>query len=111
MAGTILTDARVRAFKPHKAIRDIRDGELRGFGVRVSHSGRKQFFIQCQHRGERVWKIIGNAGSMSVAEARTSAQAGEEALDQIEPRTAGRREMAVEARVAEKPLPDPGRCR
>ena len=36
-------------------------------------------------------------------------QAGEEALDQVEPRAVGRREMAVEARVAEKPLPDPGR--
>lgn len=37
--------------------------------------GRKQFFIQCQHRGDRVWKIIGVAGSMSVAEARTLAVA------------------------------------
>ncbi len=36
-------------------------------------------------------------------------QAGEEALDQIEPRTAGRRERAVKARVTEKPLLDPGR--
>ena len=61
MPGTILTDARVRTFKPHKPVRDIRDGKLRGFGVRVSRSGRKQFFIQCQHRGERVWKIVGDA--------------------------------------------------
>ena len=36
-------------------------------------------------------------------------QTGEEAFDQIDPRTVGRCEMAVKARVAEKPLPDPGR--
>ena len=70
MPGTILTDARVRALKSRKTVHDIRDGKLRGFGVRVSPSGRKQFFVQCQHRGERVWKIVGDAGTMSVAEAR-----------------------------------------
>ena len=73
MPATILTDARVRALKPRKTVRDFRDGKLRGFGVRVSPSGRKQFFIQCQHHGERVWKIVGDAGAMSVAEARASA--------------------------------------
>ncbi len=73
MPATILTDARVRALKPRKTVRDFRDGKLRGFGVRVSLSGRKRFFIQCQHHGERVWKIVGDAGAMSVAEARASA--------------------------------------
>ena len=70
MPRTTLTEARVRALKPRKTVRDIRDGKLRGFGVRVSPSGRKQFFIQCQHRGERIWKIVGDAGTMTVAEAR-----------------------------------------
>ena len=73
MPGTILTDARVRALKSRRTVRDIRDGKLRGFGVRVSPSGRKRFFIQCQRRGERVWKIVGDAGDMSVAEARSVA--------------------------------------
>ena len=27
----------------------------------MSPSGRKQFFIHCQHRGERFWKIVGDA--------------------------------------------------
>ena len=36
-------------------------------------TGRKRFFIQCQHRGKRVWKIVGDAGTMSLAEARASA--------------------------------------
>ena len=70
MPRTILTDARVRALKPRKTVRDVRDTKLRGFGVRVSPSGRKQFFIQCQHRGERIWKIVGDAGTMSIGEAR-----------------------------------------
>ena len=73
MSRTILTDARVRALKPRKTIRDVRDAKLRGFGVRVSPSGRKRFFIQCQHKGERLWKVFGDAGSMSVMEARASA--------------------------------------
>ncbi|MCY3989076.1 MAG: tyrosine-type recombinase/integrase [Gammaproteobacteria bacterium] len=73
MPGIILTDARVRALKPRNTVRDVRDGKLRGFGVRVLPSGARRFFIHCQHRGERVWKIVGDAGSMSIAEARTVA--------------------------------------
>ena len=73
MPGTTLTEARVKALKPRKSVREVRDGKLRGFGVRVSPSGRKQFFIHCQHRGERIWKIVGEAGSMSVMDARASA--------------------------------------
>ena len=73
MAKTTLTEARVKALKPRKSVREVRDGKLRGFGVRVSPSGLKQFFIQCQHRGERIWKIVGEAGSMSVGEARSAA--------------------------------------
>ena len=73
MAKTTLTEARVKALKPRKSAREVRDGKLRGFGVRVSPSGRKQFFIQCQHRGERIWKIVGDVGAMSVLDARASA--------------------------------------
>ena len=73
MPGTTLTEARVKALKSRKSVREVRDGKLRGFGIRVSPSGRKQFFIHCQHRGERIWKIVGDAGSMSVAEARSLA--------------------------------------
>ena len=73
MPGTTLTEARVKALKPRKSVREVRDGRLRGFGVRVSPSGRKRFFIHCQHRGERVWKIVGEAGTMSVMDARAAA--------------------------------------
>ncbi len=73
MPRTTLTETRVKALKSGKSVREVRDGKLRGFGVRVSPSGRKQFFIHCQHRGERIWKIVGEAGSMSVMDARASA--------------------------------------
>ena len=73
MPRTNLTDARVGALKPRKTARDIRDGRLRGFGVRVLPSGRKRFFVHCQHRGQRVWKIVGDAETMDVREARSRA--------------------------------------
>ena len=70
MPRTNLTDARVTALKPKY---DIRDAKLRGFGVRVLPSGGKRFFVHCQHRGQRVWKIVGDAGAVNVIEARSRA--------------------------------------
>jgi len=74
MPNVTLTDARVRALTPRKTAYDIRDRKLRGFGVRVLPSGRKRFFVHCQHRGERVWRIVGDAGAMSVSDARSRAE-------------------------------------
>lgn len=74
MARTNLTDARIGALVPRRTAYEIRDAKLRGFGVRVLPSGKKRFFVHCQRRGERVWKIVGDAGEMDVAEARTRAK-------------------------------------
>ena len=73
MSRITLTAARVTALRPRKSAYDTRDSKLTAFGVRVLPSGRKRFFIHCQHRGERVWKIVGDANSMSVGEARRRA--------------------------------------
>ena len=73
MPRTNLTDARVGTFKPRKSSYDVRDAKLKGFGVRVLPSGRKRFFVQCQHRGKRIWKIVGDIGTMTVKEARSRA--------------------------------------
>ena len=73
MARTALTDARIGALRPRKIAYDIRDGKLGGFGVRVLPSGRKRFFVHSQHRGDRVWKIVGDAAAMDVGEARSCA--------------------------------------
>ncbi len=80
MPRTTLTDARLRALAPRATAYDIRDGKLGGFGVRVLPSGVKHFFVHCQHRGERIWKIIGDAEAMDVREARSRAT---ETLDAI----------------------------
>ena len=73
MSRTDLTDPRIGALKPRKVAYDVRDRKLRGFGLRVLPSGRKRFFVQCQHRGERVWKIVGDVATMDVLEARSRA--------------------------------------
>ena len=69
-----LTEARVKALKPRNAARDIRDADLRGCGVRIPPTGGKRFFVHCQHRGERVWKIVGDAAETSVRDARSRAR-------------------------------------
>ena len=71
MPRPILTDARVTALAPRIATYDIRDGKLKGFGLRVMPAGSKRFFVHCQHRGERVWKIVGDADAMDVGETRS----------------------------------------
>ncbi len=75
MSRVVLTNARLKALRPRKATFDVRDGKTRGFGVRVLPSGRKRFFVHCQHRGERVWQIVGDAATMDVGEARSRALA------------------------------------
>ena len=75
MAATHLTEGRVKALRPRKTTRDIRDANLKGFGVRVYPSGRKRYFIHTQHDGQRIWEIVGDASGVSLAEARRSAQA------------------------------------
>ena len=75
MPKVTLTEARVKALRVRKIPYDTRDAKLRGFGVRVLPSGRKRFFVHCQHHGERIWKIVGDAGTMDVREARPRAAA------------------------------------
>ncbi len=73
MPRTALTDARLHALAPRATAYDIRDGKLGGFGVRVLPSGGKRFFVHCQHRGERIWRTVGDAETVSLAEARSRA--------------------------------------
>jgi len=100
MASAKLTDARVRALNPQKSARDIRDGRLKGFGVRVMPSGGKRYFVHCQHDGRRIWKIVGDAAAMDVNEARTRAAAMLAAIRREGPMPALPEETVFEA-VAE----------
>ncbi len=74
MAAIRLTQRRVDTIRPRKTVRNVRDAELKGYGVRIMPSGVKRYFIHGQHRGHRVWKIIGDAAVMSEAEARAHAR-------------------------------------
>ena len=74
MATLRLNECRVDALKPRKSTYDIRDRELKGFGVRVLSSGAKRYFVHSQHRGRRVWKIVGQTRSIGVKEARARAR-------------------------------------
>ncbi|MDE0418452.1 MAG: tyrosine-type recombinase/integrase [bacterium] len=74
MATTRLTQARIKALRPRKSVRDIRDTDLKGFGVRLYPTGRKCFFIHSQHEGKRIWKIVGDAVSLSLEDAKAKAQ-------------------------------------
>ncbi len=65
MAAIHLTGARIKALRPRKTNRDIRDAGLKGFGVRVYPTGRKRFFVHTQHQGQRIWKVIGDTSDIS----------------------------------------------
>ena len=74
MATVRLDERRVDRLKPRKSAYDIRDRDLKGLGVRVLPSGAKRYFVHSQHRGRRVWKIVGQVGSIGADEARARAK-------------------------------------
>ena len=74
MPSIRLTQRRVDALRPRRKARDIRDAELKGYGVRVMPSGAARYFIHNQNRGKRVWKIIGDAAVIAEPEARARAR-------------------------------------
>ena len=73
MPAIKLNQRRVDALKPRKSAYDVRDRDLKGFGLRVWPSGKKCYFVHSQHGGRRVWKTIASAESTSTGEARASA--------------------------------------
>ena len=74
MANRRLTQRLIDTLKPDKSVREIRDTELRGFGVRILPSGRRRYFVHAQCNGRRAWTTIGDADAMSLADARTRAR-------------------------------------
>ena len=70
MPAVKLNQRRVDALKPRKSVYDVRDRDLKGFGLRVWPSGKKCYFVHSQHGGRRVWKTIASAESTSAGEAR-----------------------------------------
>ena len=69
-----LTQRQVDALKPRRKTCDIRDAEIKGFGVRILPSGRKRYFLHNQVDGNRVWHAIGDAEDITLEYARTQAR-------------------------------------
>ena len=74
MANRRLTQRLIDTLKPGKSVREIRDTELRGFGVRILPSGRKRYFVHAQSNGKRTWTKIGDACAMPLTDARDLAR-------------------------------------
>ncbi len=82
MPNTRITESRIKALKPRKTPYDIRDGELKGFGVLLLPSGASRFFIHSQNEGRCLWKTISSEVSKSKA---TLCQAWEKWCEPIRP--------------------------
>ena len=74
MRNLSLNQSRVDRLKPRNSTYDIRDTDLKGFGIRVLPSGKKSYFLQTQYEGRRRWTRIGDADAMPEAEARWQAR-------------------------------------
>ena len=64
----------VDRLKPRSSTYDIRDTDLKGFGIRVLSSGKKSYFLQTQYEGRRRWTRIGDADAMAETKARSQAR-------------------------------------
>ena len=52
---------------PNRKTYDIRDTEIKGFGVRILPSGRKHYFLHSQIDGNRVWHAIRDAEGITLS--------------------------------------------
>ncbi len=75
MTSIYLAQTLIEVLEPGKAAYELRDTDLKGFGVRVLPSGRMRYFVHSQCRGRRVWKIVGKGEVISAGEARSRATA------------------------------------
>ena len=101
MPTILLDQRRVDALKPRKSPYDIRDRNLKGFGVRVTPSGKKRYFIHTQHQRRRTWKVVARAETTTTDEARARATAMLAAIRQGEEAPPSPQETLFEA-VAEE---------
>ena len=74
MANRRFSQRLIDTLKPGKSVREVRDTELRGFGVRILPSGRKRYFVHAQCNGKRTWTKLGDTRATPPADARDVAR-------------------------------------
>lgn len=92
---TPLTDASVRAMKPRKSRRDVRDGHTRGLILTVLPSGRKQWAVRYRLHGKQRRLVLGDFPALTLAKARRLA-------DSARVDVRGGRDVAVERQQAKR---------
>ena len=65
MPAMHLDRRRADALRPRRAACDIRDRDLRGFGIRGRPSGRRAWFVHVRCDGEHVRRTVGDAGAVA----------------------------------------------
>ena len=74
MSKSRLTQRRVDALKARGSTYDVRDADIKGFGVRILPTGRKRYFLHSQIDGNRIWHAIGDADDVTLECARSKAR-------------------------------------
>ena len=74
MAAIHHGERRIVALRPRKAVRDVCDHKLMGFGVCVLRLGANGFVVNCQRDDGRIRRIVGQAASIEAEEARSRAR-------------------------------------
>lgn len=73
MTRKVLTAKFIETIKPNGKRQEFCDVYTKGFGLRVSKSGTKTFYVRLRHRGKVERHTIGTYPSFSLAEAKTKA--------------------------------------
>ena len=102
MPTSRLTQRRIDALKPCRRTCDLRDTEIKGFGVWILPSGRKRYFLHSQVDGDRVWHAIGDAEEVTLECAREQARTLLAARRHGEERACDTRETVPFETVAEE---------
>lgn len=99
MPTTKLTKTAIDALQaPAAGYLIVRDTETRGFGIRITSSGVRSFFVERQVNGRNVRATVGRYGELSLVEARKLAEgmlrAMSEGSDPVQERRAARAAQA-----------------
>lgn len=65
-----LSESLISSIKPQKRVFEVRDVYLKGFGIKVTPSGQRTYFLDCQRKGKKIKQTLGDCKDLSLFEAR-----------------------------------------